>query len=78
MQQQLAPSHEPGVPPAAAATASTAQSHAVHVAEEQPPAPTPTAADDDAPPAAPLPLGDDEFPDQVLAIVCLALKCTAV
>jgi hypothetical protein len=41
-----------------------------------PPAPTPTAADDDAPPAAPLPLGDDAFPDDVLAVVCsfLALR----
>jgi hypothetical protein len=41
-----------------------------------PPGPTPTAADDDAPPAAPLPLGDDEFPDDVLAVVCsfLALR----
>jgi hypothetical protein len=37
---------------------------------------TPTAADDDAPPAAPLPLGDDAFPDDVLAVVCsfLALR----
>ena len=36
-----------------------------------PPGPTPTAAsDDDAPPAAPLPLGDDEFPDEALALVC--------
>ena len=35
-----------------------------------PPAPTPTPADDDAPPAAPLPLGDDEFLDDILAIVC--------
>ena len=26
--------------------------------------------DGEAPPAAPLPLGDDEFPDQVLALVC--------
>ena len=58
------------MPPAAAATASTA--HRQAVAQEQPPlaAPTPTAADDDAPPAAPLPLGGDEFPDQVLALVC--------
>eukprot|EP01046_Picozoa_sp_COSAG06_P033487 COSAG06_NODE_3421_length_5370_cov_8.010245_3_plen_188_part_00 len=41
-----------------------------------PQGPTPTAADDDAPPAAPLPLGDDEFPDDVLAVVCsfLALR----
>jgi hypothetical protein len=41
-----------------------------------PQVPTPTAADDDAPPAAPLPLGDDEFPDDVLAVVCsfLALR----
>eukprot|EP01046_Picozoa_sp_COSAG06_P002008 COSAG06_NODE_67_length_26084_cov_784.027670_23_plen_210_part_00 len=43
-----------------------------------PPAPTPTAADDDddAWPAAPLPLGDDEFPDDILAVVCsfLALR----
>jgi hypothetical protein len=41
------------------------------------PAPTPTAADDDddAPPAAdaPLPLGDGEFPDEVLAFVCSVL-----
>ena len=37
-----------------------------------PPAPTPTAADDDddAWPAAPLPLGDDEFPDEAVAVVC--------
>ena len=35
-----------------------------------PPAPTPTAADDDAPPAAPLPLGDDEFPDDIIALIC--------
>ena len=72
MQQQPAPSQEEGAPPAAAATASTA------VAQEQPPlaAPTPTAADGDAPPAAPLPLGDDAFPDDVLAVVCsfLALR----
>jgi len=73
MQQQPAPSQEEGVPPAAAATASTA--HRQAVAQEQPPlaVPTPTAADDrngEAPPAAPLPLGDDEFPDQVLALVC--------
>jgi hypothetical protein len=73
MQQQPAPSQEEGVPPAAAATASTA--HRQAVAQEQPPlaAPTPTAADDrngEAPLAAPLPLGDDEFPDQVLALVC--------
>ena len=38
-------------------------------------APTPTAEDDDddddeAPPAAPLPLGDDDFPDDILALVC--------
>ena len=42
-----------------------------------PPAPTPTAADDEAPPAAaPLPLGDDAFPDDILAVVCsfLALR----
>jgi hypothetical protein len=74
MQQQPAPSQEEGVPPAAAATASTA--HRQAVAQEQPPlaVPTPTAADDRngeaPPPAAPLPLGDDEFPDQVLALVC--------
>jgi hypothetical protein len=35
-----------------------------------PTTPTPTAADDDAPSDAPLPLGGDEFPDQVLAVVC--------
>eukprot|EP01045_Picozoa_sp_COSAG04_P026633 COSAG04_NODE_3734_length_2576_cov_1.193783_1_plen_325_part_10 len=43
------------------------------VAGQPAPAPTPTAADDDdAPPAAdePLPLGDDEFPDEALALVC--------
>ena len=34
-----------------------------------PPAPTPTVADDEAPPAAaPLPLGDDAFPDDILAV----------
>ena len=44
--------------------------------EQTTPAPTPTAADDDdAPPAAdaPLPLGDDEFPDEALALVCSLL-----
>ena len=74
MQQQPAPSQEEGVPPAAAAaTASTARRQAV--AQEQPPlvVPTPTVADDDdAPPAAdaPLPLGDDEFPDIIIAFIC--------
>jgi hypothetical protein len=41
--------------------------------EQTAPAPTPTAAaDDDAPPAAgaPLPLGDDEFPDDIIALIC--------
>ena len=40
--------------------------------EQTTPAPTPTAADDDdAPPAAdaPLPLGDDEFPDEALTVI---------
>jgi hypothetical protein len=63
MQQQPATSHEEGVPPAAATAARIAQGHAV---AEQPPA----ADDDDAPRAAPLPLGDDGFPDEALAVVC--------
>ena len=63
------PSHEEGVPPPAA------QSHVVWeppVVEQPTAAPTPTVADDDAPPTAdaPLPLGGDEFPDEALAVVC--------
>ena len=73
-QQQPAPSQEEGVPPAAATDAREAQEPPV--AEQPAPAPTPTVADDDdAPPAAdaPLPLGDGEFPDEVLAFVCSLL-----
>lgn len=43
----------------------TAQGHAVAL-EQQPP----VADDDRAPPATPLPLGGDEFPDEALAVVC--------
>eukprot|EP01046_Picozoa_sp_COSAG06_P019844 COSAG06_NODE_1429_length_9481_cov_30.750986_6_plen_132_part_00 len=72
-QQQPAPSQEEGVPPAAATDAREAQEPPV--AEQPPPAPAPTptvADDDDAPPAAdaPLPLGDDEFPDIIIAFIC--------
>ena len=70
-QQQPAPSQEEGVPPAAATDAREAQEPPV--AEQPAPAPTPTVADDDdAPPAAdaPLPLGDDEFPDIIIAFIC--------
>jgi hypothetical protein len=70
------------VPPASAAAAAAAtasareaqQGRVVHeppVVEQPAAAPTPTVEDDDAPPAdAPLPLGDDEFPDEILAVVC--------
>eukprot|EP01046_Picozoa_sp_COSAG06_P019846 COSAG06_NODE_1429_length_9481_cov_30.750986_8_plen_255_part_00 len=71
-QQQPAPSQEEGVPPAAATDAREAQEPPV--AEQPAPAPTPTVADDDdAPPAADaplLPLGDDEFPDIIIAFIC--------
>jgi hypothetical protein len=61
------------VPPAAATAAREAQEPPV--AEQPAPGPTPTAADDDddAPPPAdapPLPLGDDEFPDDIIALIC--------
>ena len=59
------------MPPAAATDAREAQEPPV--AEQPAPAPTPTVADDDdAPPAAdaPLPLGDDEFPDIIIALIC--------
>ena len=74
MQQPVAPSQEEGVPPAAATDAREAQEPPV--AEQPAPAPTPTVADDDdAPPAAdaPLPLGDDEFPDIIIALICCYL-----
>jgi hypothetical protein len=63
------PSHEEGVPPPAA------QSRAVReppVVEQTAAGPTSAVVvDDDAPAAdAPLPLGNDEFPDEVLAVVC--------
>jgi hypothetical protein len=69
MQQPVAASQEEGVPPAAATAARSAQSQAVAAEDQLPPT---AAPDDDAPPAqaAPLPLGGDEFPDQVLAVVC--------
>jgi hypothetical protein len=73
-QQQPAPSQEEleGVPPPATTDAREAQQPPVE--EQPPPAPTPPAADDDddAPPAdAPLlPLGDDEFPDDIIALIC--------
>jgi hypothetical protein len=73
-QQQPAPSQEEleGVPPPATTDAREAQQPPVE--EQPPPAPTPPAADDDddAPPAdAPLlPLGDDEFPDDIIAVIC--------
>jgi hypothetical protein len=71
MQQQPAPSQEDGVPPAAAATAAREAQEPPVAAQ---PAPTPTADDDDdAPPAADaplLPLGDDDFPDDIIALVC--------
>eukprot|EP01046_Picozoa_sp_COSAG06_P030318 COSAG06_NODE_2872_length_6143_cov_2.234088_5_plen_97_part_00 len=52
------------MPPAAATAARSAQSQAVAAEDQLPPT---AAPDDDAPPAqaAPLPLGGDEFPDQV-------------
>eukprot|EP01046_Picozoa_sp_COSAG06_P109074 COSAG06_NODE_55517_length_289_cov_0.810526_1_plen_87_part_01 len=63
------PSHEEDVPPP------VAQSRAVReppVVEQTAAGPTSAVVvDDDAPPAdAPLPLGNDEFPDEVLAVVC--------
>eukprot|EP01046_Picozoa_sp_COSAG06_P038030 COSAG06_NODE_4351_length_4337_cov_48.628126_6_plen_348_part_00 len=67
------PSQEEGVPPA---ITREAQGHVVQeslVVEQTTSTPTPMVADDDddAPPAdAPLPLGDDVFPDEVLAVVC--------
>eukprot|EP01046_Picozoa_sp_COSAG06_P047354 COSAG06_NODE_6873_length_2734_cov_3.146110_3_plen_603_part_00 len=74
------PSQEQGVPPATTSTTREAQGRALQepppVVEQPAPTPTPMAAadDDDAPPAdAPLPLGDDEFPDEVLALICCFL-----
>eukprot|EP01046_Picozoa_sp_COSAG06_P039773 COSAG06_NODE_4745_length_3984_cov_1.280864_4_plen_466_part_01 len=56
-----------------AAATRIAQGHAV--AEQPPAAPMPTSAaddddDDTAPADAPLPLGDDEFPVDILALIC--------